>query len=87
MSYNIKHGSSSVRFDFILKNMVRVRFGLILFRRTWFEFGLVRLYFKRKVESDRTWTMPYNIKHGSSSVRFDFISKNMIRVRFGLTLF
>ena len=72
MSYNIKHGSSSVRFDFILKNMVRVRFGLILFRRTWFEFGSVRLYFE---------------EHGSSSVRFDFILKNMVRVRFGLTLF
>ena len=51
---------------------VRVRFGSTLFRRTRFWFGSVRLYFE---------------KHGSSSVRFDFILKNMVWVRFSSTLF
>ena len=46
----------SVQFDFILKNIIRVQFGLTLFRRAWFEFGWVRLYFEER---------------GSSSVRFD----------------
>ena len=81
--YFEKHGSSSVRFDFISKNMVRARFGLTLFWKTWFEFGSLRLYFKSKIESDRTWTMSYNIKHGSSSVRFDCILKAAVRIRFG----
>jgi hypothetical protein len=69
-------GSGSVRFDWIFKKLVRVRFGSVRFR----SLLLIFTHFF-KISSIRfDWI-------SKKSVRFDFIFGKPVRVRFGLTKF